>query len=153
MTAIEPLRISFDVDCPRQVAFDVWTRRFGTWWPRTHSVTGDENLEIVLEPEVGGRIFERTVAGTEHDWGEVTIWEPPARFGYLWHLRRDRADATDVEIRFERAPGNTTRVHIEHTGWERLGAEGQSWRDRNRGGWETLLPHYRVAIGEAATET
>ncbi len=147
---IEPLRVAFDVECPQEVAFDVWTKRFGAWWPRSHSVTGDTDLEVVLEPRPGGRIFERTAAGTEHDWGEVTIWEPPSRFGYLWHLRRDRADATDVEIRFVASQAGTTRVEIEHTGWERLGAEGQAWRDRNRGGWETLLPHYRDAIDDVA---
>ena len=36
----------------------------------------------------------------------------------------------------------TTRVEIEHAGWERLGAEGETWRDRNHGGWATLLPHF-----------
>ncbi len=146
---IEPLHVSFDVACSPEVAFDVWSRRFGTWWPRSHSVTGEKDLEIVLEPKVGGRIFERTAAGVEHDWGEVTLWEPPTRFGYLWHLRRDRADATDVEISFSAGPNGITKVHIEHTGWERLGAEGQEWRDRNRGGWESLLPHYREAIASA----
>ena len=82
--------------------------------------------------------------GAEHDWGEVTVWEPPERLGYLWHLRRDRADATDVEIRFV-PRGASTRVEIEHRGWERLGADGVSWRDRNQGGWEGLLPHFRDA--------
>ena len=149
MTAIEPLHLAFDVECAPALAFDTWTRRFGTWWPRSHSVTGGEDLEIVLEPHVGGRIFERTADGLEHDWGEVTIWEPPTRFGYLWHLRRDRADATDVEIRFVPVATGRTRVHIEHTGWERLGAEGRTWRDRNQGGWESLLPHYQVAIAES----
>jgi hypothetical protein len=146
VTAIEPLRLAFDVDCPRDAAFDLWTRRFATWWPRSHSVTGDADLQIVLEPRLGGRIFERTRDGVEHDWGEVTLWEPPLRFGYLWHLRRDRADATDVEIRFVPAPGDRTRIEIEHTGWERLGAEGQDWRDRNLGGWQSLLPHFLEAV-------
>ncbi len=40
---------------------------------------------------------------------------------------------------------DTTRVEIEHRGWEALGAEGESWRDRNRGGWATLLPHFVIA--------
>ncbi len=86
-------------------------------------------------------------SGTEHDWGEVTAWEPPHRFVYLWHLRRDRADATEVEIRFV-PDGEATRVEIEHRGWERLGAEGREWRDRNMGGWSTLLPHFIRAAEE-----
>ena len=101
---------------------------------------------MVLEPRVGGRLFERTRGGDEHDWGRVTVWEPPRRLGYTWHLRADRSDATDVEIRFVPAGGGT-RVEIEHRGWERLGAEpGRDWRDRNFGGWGTLLPHYRRAV-------
>jgi len=41
-----------------------------------------------------------------------------------------------------------TRVEIEHRGWEALGAEAESWRDRNHGGWATLLPWF-VAAAEA----
>jgi Activator of Hsp90 ATPase homolog 1-like protein len=147
--AIEPLRLSFEVECSREHAFETWTRRIGTWWPKSHSVTGDTDLEIILEGRSGGRIFERTPGGVEHDWGEVTIWEPPGRLGYLWHLRRDRADATDVLITFTARDGETTTVEIEHTGWERLGAGGREWRDRNRGGWDSLLPHYREAVAAA----
>ena len=108
---------------------------------RPHGL-GEDDLTVVLEGRPGGRIFERTPAGVEHDWGEVTVWEPPTRLGYLWHLRRDRADATDVEIRFVDRGDGTTRVEIEHRGWERLGADGETWRDRNHGGWATLLPHF-----------
>jgi uncharacterized protein YndB with AHSA1/START domain len=105
-------------------------------------VTGD--LTVVLEQRQGGRIFEWTRDGVEHGWGEVTVWEPPARLVYLWHLRQDRADATEVEIRFT-GRGGATLVEIEHRGWERLGTGGQDLRDRNRGGWATLLPHYVAA--------
>jgi uncharacterized protein YndB with AHSA1/START domain len=144
---VEPLRLAFAVDCPPEHAFMVWTERIGAWWPADHTVTGEPALVVVLEGRVGGRIYERTAAGVEHEWGEVTAWEPPARLAYLWHLRRDRADATEVEIRFL-PDGDVTRVEIEHRGWERLGAEGQAWRDRNLGGWSTLLPHYITAAGE-----
>ena len=139
---IDPIRLSFEVSCPPERAFETWTARIDTWWPRDHTVTADDDLAVVLEPRPGGRIYERTGAGDEHEWGEVTIWEPPTRFGYLWHLRRDRADATDVEVRFVDAGGGSTTVEIVHSGWERLGADGEPWRDRNHGGWATLLPHF-----------
>jgi uncharacterized protein YndB with AHSA1/START domain len=142
---IEPIRLSFDVACPVDHAFRTWTEGIDRWWPADHTVTGTDDLTVVLERHVGGRIFERTTGGEELDWGEVTVWEPPVRLGYLWHLRRDRADATDVEIRFIDTGAGTTRVEIVHSGWERLGADGESWRDRNHGGWATLLPHYRAA--------
>jgi hypothetical protein len=137
--------MTFTVDCPAVHAFTVWTARISAWWPADHTVSGDAGLNVVLEPVVGGRIFERTQSGVEHDWGEVTVWEPPRRLGYLWHLRRDRADATEVEITFTERDGATV-VAIEHRGWDRLGALGPDWREANKGGWSTLLPHYIAAV-------
>jgi uncharacterized protein YndB with AHSA1/START domain len=142
----EPLRWAFDVACPPHHAFRVWTADIAAWWPADHTLTGAADSTVVLEGRVGGRIFERTADGGEHDWGEVTAWEPPTRLAYLWFLRADRADATDVEIRFLAAGAATTRVEIEHTGWERLGERGPAWRERNLGGWSTLLSHYRAAL-------
>lgn len=147
---IEPIRLAFDVDCPADHAFEVWTARIDRWWPADHTASGDAAALVVLEGRTGGRIFERTSSGVEHDWGEVTIWEPPSRLGYLWHLRSDRADATEVEIRFVASGAATTRVEIEHRGWERLGAGGEEWQDRNRGGWATLLPHFVAAAAAGA---
>ncbi len=142
---IEPLRLSFDVVAPQDHAFSTWTDGIGRWWPADHTHSGRQDLEVVLEGRVGGRIFERTSQGEEFDWGEVTVWEPPSRLVYLWHLKRDRTEATEVEIRFRPVDVGTTRVDIEHRGWERV-PDGQSWRDRNAGGWATLLPHYQTAV-------
>jgi hypothetical protein len=147
---IEPLRLEFEVRCPAEHAFEVWTRRIGTWWPADHTVSGRGDLQVELQPFVGGRIFERTPEGAEHDWGEVLVWEPPARLVYWWHIRRDRADATEVEIRFVPVSAGLTRVEIEHRGWERLGAAGPLWRDANYGGWNTLLPHFIAAVAPPA---
>ena len=144
---IEPIRLSFEVDCAADHAFEVWTSRIDQWWPAAHTVSGDADATVFIEGRTGGRIFERTRTGAEHEWGEVTIWEPPTRLGYLWHIRRDRADATEVEIQFIRRGDATTLVEIEHRGWEALGADGESWRDRNHDSWATLLPHFVAAAG------
>jgi hypothetical protein len=144
--SIDPLRLVLEVGCAPEHAFEVWTARISTWWPADPTVTGAGDLDVILEPRVGGRIYERTPDGTEHDWGWVTVWDPPGRLAYRWHLRRDRADATEVEIRFLSLAAGRTRVEIEHRDWERMGAEGPTWRDRNAGGWATLLPQYEAAV-------
>jgi hypothetical protein len=84
-------------------------------------------------------------AGQEIEWGEITVWEPPRRLGYLWHIATDRASATKVEIRFSELDPEKTRVEIEHRGWEKLGERDATWRDTNRGGWEGTLPHFIAA--------
>jgi hypothetical protein len=139
---ISPLRLSFDIDCPSAHAFEVWTTRLSSWWPRGHTTSGHPDAVVTLEPHLGGRIFERTPDGTEIDWGEVTAWNPPHGLGYLWHIGRDRSDATDVELTFVDRGDGTTRLEIVHSGWERLGTEGLSWREANAGGWNAMIPGF-----------
>lgn len=146
-----PLRMSFDVACSAEHAFGMWTSRIGTWWPRDHTVTGHPE-QVVLQGDVGGRIYERTADGAEHDWGEVTVWQPPSRLAYLWHLGLDRASATEVDIRFLARSETATRIEIEHKGWERLGDAAESWRERNTAGWQGLLPYFKAAAEKPAPE-
>jgi uncharacterized protein YndB with AHSA1/START domain len=137
--------MSIVVACPPAHAFEVWTTRIGSWWPRDHTVSGEVGTRVVLEGHDGGRIFERAPDGREHDWGRVTAWEPPSRLAYRWHLGQHPGDATDVEIRFI-ATGSATRVEIEHAGWESLGERAGTLRQRNQLGWDTLLPYFAAAI-------
>jgi uncharacterized protein YndB with AHSA1/START domain len=143
----DPLRISFDVACSPERAFELWTARTAVWWPAAHTVSARPDVEVVIEPGVGGRIYERTPEGEEHDWGQVTGWDPPSRLSYLWHLRQDRADATEVEITFAPAERAGTRMSIEHRGWDALGARGAGQRELNQLGWTRLLPHFQAAAG------
>ena len=134
-----PLELAFTVACPPAHAFAVWTERTTLWWPKSHSVSADPELAVTIEPRPGGRIFERTPAGEEHDWGEVVEWDPPHRLAYRWHLRQDREDATRVEISFAPAEDGT-EVTIVHSDWQRLGQ-----RERNERGWAGLIPHFVTA--------
>jgi hypothetical protein len=146
----EPLRISLELACAREHAFDTWTNRISTWWPRDHTVSGRPDAEIVLQHRVGGRIFERLPDGTEHSWGEVTSWHPPDGFGYLWHLGTDRAHATDVRISFVPVGEATTRIDIVHAGWQRLGEEADARRARNTTGWQAVIPQFEAAVRNGA---
>jgi uncharacterized protein YndB with AHSA1/START domain len=140
--SVDPLRLSFDIECPVDHAFAVWTEHLSSWWPKDHSTSGNRETVVTLEPELGGRIFERTPDGTEIDWGEITAWEPPHRLGYLWHIGRNRTEATDVELTFADRGDGKTRLEIVHSGWDRLGSEGSSWREANTNGWTTLIPAF-----------
>jgi uncharacterized protein YndB with AHSA1/START domain len=147
---MEPIELRFTVACSPEHAFEVWAVRTSLWWPHSHSRSGDPGLTVTIEPRPGGRIYERTPAGVEHDWGEVLAWEPPTRLAYLWHIYGRREDATEVDIRFA-ASGDATTVTIVHRGWERLGDRGEELRRRNRHGWDGLLPHYlRACHGSGA---
>jgi len=139
---MEPIELRFTVACSPVHAFEVWATRTSLWWPHSHSRSGDPGLTVTIEPRPGGRIYERTPAGVEHDWGEVLAWEPPGRLAYLWHIYGHSEDATEVDIRFAASGDATTTVTIVHRGWERLGARGHDLRRRNRQGWDGLLPHY-----------
>ena len=146
---MEPLRVEFTVACDAARAFSLWAEQTTRWWPHGHSVSGEPGLTVTFEPRAGGRIYERAPDGAEHDWGEVLVWEPPHRLAYLWHLRFDRADATEVEVSFA-AAGRGTVVSIVHRGWERLGAKGPERRERNRKGWAGVTQHYRRVCDEAS---
>ena len=145
---MDPLELAFTVDCPVEDAFDLWARRTSMWWPSGHSVSADPGLRVTFEPRVGGRIFERTPDGAEHDWGEVVAWDPPIRLAYLWHLRFDRSDATEVEVTFV-PEGEVTTVRIVHSGWERLGSKAEERRERNKRGWAGVIDPYRAACAAA----
>jgi uncharacterized protein YndB with AHSA1/START domain len=141
---VDPLKLEFSVACSPEHAFDIWANKTSLWWPADHSVSADPELVVTIEPRSGGRIFERTSEGAEHDWGEVVVWEPPRRLAYLWHIGRDRGYATNVEITFTGDAGATT-VTIVHSGWDRLGDEASEMKRRNDLGWSSLIPHYERA--------
>lgn len=74
---IEPLIVEFSVDTPPRRAFELWTRRAATSWPRGHTMGQSDAYDIIFEGRPGGRVFERSADGSEHDWGEVIDWEAP----------------------------------------------------------------------------
>jgi hypothetical protein len=51
---IEPLQMSFVVNCRAEHAFAVWTARTSGWWPIRHTVTCEPGLQVVFEGRRGG---------------------------------------------------------------------------------------------------
>src|SRR5262249_21372083 len=79
-----------DMRCSAAHAFTVFTDRIADWWPLgTHSfgagMDGCDAVSCVVEPAVGGRIYEVLDDGRELEWGRVVAWEPGARVALDWN--------------------------------------------------------------------
>ncbi len=125
------------VQVPIETAFETFTARIGSWWPKSHSIHGDEVEEIVLEPRAGGLLYEQTGDGRRGEWADVLAWEPPRRLVLGWRVNPERGP-TEVEVRFS-AEDDGTRVELEHRGWDRSDHEGRAQYDS---GWDLVLGRF-----------
>ncbi|MDE1939233.1 MAG: SRPBCC family protein [Alphaproteobacteria bacterium] len=113
-----PVRKTIHVNAPQARAFEVFTARFGSWWPKGHHIAAVEMKEAVIEPRRGGRWYEKGIDGSECQWGEVLVWEPPSKVVLSWRLNSkfqiDETIESEVEVRFIADGANATRVELEH---------------------------------------
>jgi uncharacterized protein YndB with AHSA1/START domain len=132
---LEPIRKTITVACSREHAFKTYTEAFDSWWPREHHLGEADLVEAVLEPKPGGRWYERLTDGSECDWGEVLVWEPPARVVLSWRIDGDwksdpdPAHASEIDVRFFEEGTRSTRVELEHRAFERHGETAAKVRD------------------------
>lgn len=152
-TPIPPITGTVTVSAPIEKAFEVFTGSIDAWWPHEFHIGAAEVAQVVLEPLVGGRWYERGVDGTECDWGRVLTWEPPHRVVFTWQIDGswrfdpDPERASEIEARFAAdGPGQTT-VTIAHRHFERL-AGGQAVNDaiNGGGGWQLLLEAFATVV-------
>jgi len=85
-TEATSIRHQITVDAPIERAFAVFTEDFGSFKPREHNMLAVDIAETVLEPRVGGRLFDRGVAGSECQWARVLAYEPPDRLVISWDI-------------------------------------------------------------------
>jgi uncharacterized protein YndB with AHSA1/START domain len=142
---LEPLRRSVRVARPPAEAFELFTAGIGSWWPlATHSVAQARARTCVLEPHVGGGLYELDDEGRRSAWGRVLAIEPPHRLLLAWHPGRGPETAQELELRFV-ADGDGTRVELEHRGWQVLGERAAETRAGYEQGWGFVLGERFVA--------
>lgn len=142
------IRRTIEVKAPIDRAFRVFAERMGEWWHKEHSIAqGTKQVDVVIEPQAGGRWYEKGADGSEHQWGYVIAYEPPHRLVLAWQLTREfRFDPdfeTTVELLFEER-GDTTVVRFEHRDLERMGAGAAEELEAMDGGWGMLLDLFRT---------
>jgi uncharacterized protein YndB with AHSA1/START domain len=135
-------------------AFQLFADRFADWWPKdSHHIADEDAAEVFLDARPGGRWYERTESGQECDWGTVLEIDRPHRILLAWHLTPewrydpDPANATQVEVSFIAEEHSTTRVTLEHRGFEVHGEAAAAMRESvgGEGGWAHLMELYKHA--------
>jgi uncharacterized protein YndB with AHSA1/START domain len=154
-TSLEPIHAHTTVGLDPERAFELFTDRIDSWWPVEHhsrAVDQFENVKterIEFQPFVGGQVLEHMSNGQTLPWGEVLVWEPPARFVLAWKPNAGERPPTEVEVRFVATPEGTS-VELEHRGWERLRDVADAARPGYAAGWERTLARFAEAAEQEA---
>jgi uncharacterized protein YndB with AHSA1/START domain len=146
------VRKQLTVNAPLAIAWRVFTRGIGSWWPLGYYKIGKAKaVDAVIEEHVGGRWYERGEDGTTCDWGRVVAWEPPARLVLTWDIdanwQFDAALGTEIEVRFIAEGDDRTTVMLEHRKLDRYGDRREQMRRifDTEGDWWKLLEMFAQA--------
>jgi uncharacterized protein YndB with AHSA1/START domain len=154
-----PVRKTITVKASVERAFRVFTEGIDTWWPRTHHIGKSPMTKGIIQGRAGGRCYNEQADGTECDWGQVLVWEPPHRLVIAWQItpawgyEPDLAKASEVEVRFSPEPDGSTRVDLEHRHFERHGEGWDAMRTAvdSPMGWGPMLELFAAqAVGGGA---
>lgn len=138
-----PIVLELSLTCTPSRAFEVFTARMGTWWDPQYTGNPDTLTTITIDPRLRGQITERHSDGSEHDWGEVLAWDPPARVAFSFTLAQDRTFPTVVRATFVPSDGGT-RLTFEHDGW----TEHNAGERGKFSAWAHLLDRFAKAAQE-----
>ena len=143
---IEAVRKTITVDCVVEEAFRVFTTDAISWWPvDSHSIRGSAVKEIVFEGHEGGEVYELTAEGEKGHWATVVTWDPPSRLVLAWNILEREPVPTEVDVRFV-PEGESTRVELEHRGWEAVAEDAAEKRESYDHGWENVLGVYAERV-------
>lgn len=144
------LRVETTVDVPVEHAFRVFTERFDAIKPRDHNLLAVPIERTVLEPRIGGTIYDVGSDGSTCVWARILAYEPPHRLVFSWdisprwRLETDPARASEVEIRFVAEAPERTLVVLDHRHLDRHGEGWQQFTGLDTGnGWPLYLARYR----------
>jgi hypothetical protein len=79
---LDPITYELPLRCSADDAFAAYTERIGEWWDPRYTANAETLLGVTIEPRFGGRVFATHHDNGEHEWGEVTAWEPGRGLGH-----------------------------------------------------------------------
>ncbi|KXO98746.1 SRPBCC family protein [Tsukamurella pseudospumae] len=151
------VRTDIAVDVPLDYAYRIFTERFDEIKPREHNLLAVPIERTVLEPHVGGTIYDVGTDGSICTWARVLAVDPPNSLTISWdispqwRIEDDLARTSEVEIRFTAESATRTRVQVEH---RHLDRHGEGWEQAAAGiggpnGWPVYLDRFRSVAEHA----
>jgi hypothetical protein len=138
---LDPIVREVTVPLNKKAAFHRFVYDISSWWPLEHfSILGPLADSCVIEAKTGGDIYEIGEDGEVVLWGNVTFLDPPDSFGCSWHPGRPPQLAQEIRVTFrDIRESESTRVRLEHSGWERLGDNALEVYSLYDQGWDTVF--------------
>lgn len=135
-------------NCSRAHAYAIFTARIGQWWPAAFSASGVDLADVVIEPHVGGRVYEISKSGDEFTWGAVKAIQDGTAITMVWTLGVRAPDPTELDVRFagditgDLADGDlVANVTLRHSGFV---SDDDHGRFESAGGWTEILSAYKA---------
>jgi uncharacterized glyoxalase superfamily protein PhnB len=144
--AAAPIVLHLWVAGTPQRAFEVFTERFGEWWPRDAYSPGPIR-GIRVEPHAGGEVAMLLEGGDAYPLGEVLVWDPGRHYAQSFTLAQDPAYPSRLDVTFEEAKHvGGTRVRFAHGGWTPANVAGRARFSE----WDLLLGQYAALANSLA---
>jgi hypothetical protein len=144
-TSFAPITVEYELGCDAGSAFGVYTGRIGDWWDARYTARPDTLKGVTIEPRIGGRVFATHGDLGEHDWGEVTVWEPGRRLVHTFTLAQDVRHPSEVAVEF--VPGEDgSKLRFAHGGWTEANVAARA----KFGDWTVILDRFVRLAGSGA---
>jgi len=145
---LPPVVRTVAANCSRAHAYATFTARIGEWWPAAFSASGVDLAGVVIEPHVGGRVYEVSKSGDEFTWGAVKAIQDGTAITMVWTLGVRAPDPTELDVRFagditgDLVDGDLVAdVTLRHSGFVSADDHG---RFESAGGWTEVLAAYQA---------
>jgi hypothetical protein len=142
--SLEPITHGYVLRSDPARAFATYTTQIGRWWDPRYTANPDTFESVTIEPWVGGRVYATHADLGQHNWGQVTIWEPGRRVAHTFTLAQDPDDQSEVAALFEPGEqGAGCSFRLEHGGWSRSNVTVR----QKFGDWPVMLDRF-IALAD-----
>lgn len=135
-----------------EAAFRHFIYDLNAWWPKEYTWSGDQLVEIRIDPHLNGLCTEIGPFGFRCDWGRVTEFTESVKLGFTWQISPTRIPepnpdkASRVTILFTESSSGKTDITLVHGDFDKHGegAAGYAEAMNSEQGWPKILNAFKL---------